>query len=99
MPYYYIHPFGKLDEIILHFEAWVPIENKIVYDDDEFEGKKRAIPLVGSCHMEHLSKRHVDHDMPSFEMPLEGKKHLTLEQREIGGDGIVLKSTLTKVAI
>jgi hypothetical protein len=30
--------------------------------------------------MEHLSKRHVDHDMPSFEMPLERKKPLSLEQ-------------------
>jgi hypothetical protein len=35
---------------------------------------------MGPCHTEDLSKRHVDHDMPSFEMPLERKKPLSLEQ-------------------
>jgi len=33
-----------------------------------------------SIHTEYLSKRHVDHDMSSFEMPLERKKPLSLEQ-------------------
>jgi len=61
---------------------------------------------VGPLHMEHLSKRHVDHDMPSFEMPLERKKSLYhLNNEKLEGisirysKGIVLKSILKKVAI